>query len=614
MQKSLQGLMQSLLFHILRQNTDLIQTLCPSKDTLMPWTKQELGRIFKRISALSFNKKRFCFLIDGLDEYDGEEEDIISWVQMLAKSPHIKILISSRPWNAFNQAFGNTPYTLAMQDINAQDITRFITRELTETPRFQAIAARDPRFLRVIDTLCEMAQGVWLWAFLVARGLKREIAAEESYEHWQRRIEHIPPTLEGFFYQQLERLDPIYKEQTARILLVMLAKQNPLDTEEYLCIEKEAYDINYLDKLPWTDSDPWSRDPGAEEDIRKRRDENINSLKLSKTKAMQHLEMRCKDLIVISPLRLRSSGHAATVDFLHRTVCDFFQTTYYNTLKIQAGTLSPLVSLHRLYIAQLKTRPRSWYIRHPRINQNWNRSYSILLKHVCEDASFDYRLIQEFERLAVQRGRGIHRQWGLSIPNRLLRAVAQGQEEAMLTITMIVCISLGILQYVNQNWGNADYRQLFHKWQWRLPPISLSLPHLNRKTIDGPAMWYHTPKVEILPLLLESGGTSPNDLCSFPPSRFEPSIGAGYRFLDHLTAFETIESVTPKYGPCEKTFDILKAIELLFEHGLYLPTESESALCCTDLWGGAQLAQSSCSFAVMDSGCSLSVRKSIFPR
>ncbi|KAK7983463.1 bifunctional epoxide hydrolase 2 [Apiospora arundinis] len=145
MQKSQQGLLQSLLFQILRQDLELIPILCPGRDTILPWTKTELCKVFEQLSCTDLGDRKFCFFIDGLDEYEGEEEEVIQVISQLATSPHIKICTSSRPWNAFRYAFGETEYTLSMQDLTAKDIAAYVDAELINHPAFKKCVEEDER-------------------------------------------------------------------------------------------------------------------------------------------------------------------------------------------------------------------------------------------------------------------------------------------------------------------------------------------------------------------------------------------------------------------------------------------------------------------------------------
>jgi len=60
----------------------------------------------------------FCFFIDGLDEYDGDHNDIIQIIDELSRISRIKICLSSRPWNIFEDVFGQgSNQKLALQDL-----------------------------------------------------------------------------------------------------------------------------------------------------------------------------------------------------------------------------------------------------------------------------------------------------------------------------------------------------------------------------------------------------------------------------------------------------------------------------------------------------------------
>jgi hypothetical protein len=51
---------------------------------------------------------KFCFFIDGLDEYSGDEEETLRLMLDISSSSNIKICVSSRPWNTFLDAFETT--------------------------------------------------------------------------------------------------------------------------------------------------------------------------------------------------------------------------------------------------------------------------------------------------------------------------------------------------------------------------------------------------------------------------------------------------------------------------------------------------------------------------
>lgn len=146
MQKSQTGLFRSLLYEVLRQCPDLIQTVCacklesfrPFRRELEPWTQPELWQAISQLRNQSGATARFCFFIDGLDEYDGDPDNIVDVLESLRSWPDIKLCISSRPWNEFRDAFGRaSDPQLAVEDLTRNDIKLYVRNTLEGEPAFQ---------------------------------------------------------------------------------------------------------------------------------------------------------------------------------------------------------------------------------------------------------------------------------------------------------------------------------------------------------------------------------------------------------------------------------------------------------------------------------------------
>jgi hypothetical protein len=184
MQKSRQGLLQTLLHDIFRQFPELIETSCkqrwtvndPSEET-KSWGLSELHTTLKAATSQPTFSADFCFFIDGLDEYQGEHgfehlelcEDLLN----LSKSPHIKLCVSSRPWNVFEDAFGHEPtLKLSIHELTNGDIRRFAEFRLHQHPRWKIFASEVNTAGKLVEGITERAQGVFLWAFLVPNSLE----------------------------------------------------------------------------------------------------------------------------------------------------------------------------------------------------------------------------------------------------------------------------------------------------------------------------------------------------------------------------------------------------------------------------------------------------------
>lgn len=102
MQKSLLGLLQSLLFEILSRRPEWIPAICPTRwssdvASLAQWTMVELKSVLKHLLRQEVTPSdKFCFFIDGLDEYDGDMHDILDCLYEIDCSTQIKLCLSSR--------------------------------------------------------------------------------------------------------------------------------------------------------------------------------------------------------------------------------------------------------------------------------------------------------------------------------------------------------------------------------------------------------------------------------------------------------------------------------------------------------------------------------------
>ncbi|KAK1687540.1 hypothetical protein BDP55DRAFT_714367 [Colletotrichum godetiae] len=134
LQKSINGLLRSLLDEIFRQMPDLIDQIVPegpgqnvyrlqSGENGRDWPIFQLERIVYQMVDCDKLALRFFFFVDGLDEYDGDHPKLILIPSRLASSPNVKLCVSSRPWNVFEDAYGKTSlWKLALQDLTQNDI------------------------------------------------------------------------------------------------------------------------------------------------------------------------------------------------------------------------------------------------------------------------------------------------------------------------------------------------------------------------------------------------------------------------------------------------------------------------------------------------------------
>jgi hypothetical protein len=255
MQNSQEGLLQSLLYQVLRQCPHLIPIICPSrwKETALIsgpdlWTYPELSQAINSLAKQDDLSAKFCFFVDGLDEYNGEHIDIIHILQSFANSPSFKLCVSSRPWNVFVEAFGgNLEQKFVLQDFTKEDIRLYAKNKLQEDTRFLRLMNQDHRCQSLIEDIVERSAGVFLWVYLVVRSLLRGLTDDNDVDTLQLRLDRLPADLENYFKQILETIEDVYQKQTAQIFLLTVHAISPLSAIALSLLEKEKEDPN----SPW---------------------------------------------------------------------------------------------------------------------------------------------------------------------------------------------------------------------------------------------------------------------------------------------------------------------------------------------------------------------------
>lgn len=371
MQKSQNGLLQTLLFHIMQQSPETARDLVParfwtSEDLdISPWTTRELCTAIKAFGQEKQLGARLCFFIDGLDEYVGEHEDLVELLAALAKSPYIKLCVSSRPWNVFSRAYNKrTDGQLSLHELTKHDITKYIKNKLEASPLFRDLELQNPRGCRQLTRdITTKAQGVFLWVYLVVRSLLRGLRNDDSLIILQRRLFGFPETLDGYFQRMFDRIESVYRTHSARILLAAFHSEKPLPlwAPRYLELELESL----------------GRDVNIEAaDCQCHGKGDLHYTPEQQEQVRRYIDARCADL-----LEVVSDG----VVFIHRTARDFLDhRSWLGKLRVLAGPeFRVTLSLAKLYLTDSKTASTAGYnsagLRH--VDYTAEASRLLVLKH-----------------------------------------------------------------------------------------------------------------------------------------------------------------------------------------------------------------------------------------
>lgn len=229
LEKSQEGLLRALLYQILQQHPELVSSTFPVRWKCLersrrakPWTRKELLDGFRLVLREVSIESRFCFLIDGLDELEGDHNELIAALDALNISSAVKICVSSRPWNIFRTAYmKNADTQFALHELTSQDIDVYITDTLN-APRRGPVNWQRSELATFRQDIRQRAKGVFLWVTLAVKNLRRGIDEGDSVGMLQKRFKAYPTELQDFYQHIFDSIEPIYHVYTACLILMML--------------------------------------------------------------------------------------------------------------------------------------------------------------------------------------------------------------------------------------------------------------------------------------------------------------------------------------------------------------------------------------------------------
>lgn len=293
---------------------------------------------------------RFCFFIDGLDEYEGDHYQLTKDLFAISNSEFVKLCVSSRPWTEFTDAFSHdADRMMVLQDLTRSDMEKYIRGMLGDDERFERLCREDPRGQVFVTEILDKAQGVFLWVFLVVRSMRDGLTRHDDIATLRARLNELPSDLEEYFRHILKTIDKVYRAHTARTFqLAVRATSLPLTAFWYLPVEVK--NPEYLLEEPVAE-------PLSSKDAHDFRE-----------KATYRINAWCRDLLEVHELPLPVDPRLRTamerniflrhrIEFLHRTVRDFLllkdiQNELDECIDIP---FNPWLTLVRVYLYEAKS-------------------------------------------------------------------------------------------------------------------------------------------------------------------------------------------------------------------------------------------------------------------
>jgi hypothetical protein len=328
LQRSQVGLFRSLLYDALEDQTDLVPSIFPHElesalsdiargqnvlSVEWNWSLNKLQQAFARLTKYATTSLKFCFFLDGLDEYEGDHENLAKFFTSLSSMSHVKLCVSSRPWLIFEESFRGIP-GLRLQDLTFDDIVAYVGDMLQDDRKMLYLANKNPSHAsELVNEIVTKANGVFLWVTLVVRSLLKGLRNGDDVADLSRRLKDLPADLGPFYKHMMDQIEPLYRQQAAQIfqtyraMMVVQGLDAIIDPLE-LNLAVTAYPFEDLYR---------SWNPMELDEYQSRREQMD-----------VHLKSRCAGLLETTEHKLaaRTNRSSFKVAYLHRTVRDFLDT------------------------------------------------------------------------------------------------------------------------------------------------------------------------------------------------------------------------------------------------------------------------------------------------
>lgn len=246
-QRTISGLQRTLLFQTLSQCPELIEDVFPLQMSQMKSSQFQSDTSVEKIQVFDSGRiqdafhlllekthharHRFCFFIDGLDEYEGNRlahEDLAAQLKGWTSGTDVKLLVSSRPWPEFHDIFKGNP-SIHLHRLNAFDIKRYCSQQLEQDREVRTIGIHHMEGLiqELVQEITVHSQGIFLWAHLVLQATRQGIRQGDSTTVLMEKLKEFPPDLDDLYTKLRE---PIQKSDNDRIRsnrMLLLAANTP---------------------------------------------------------------------------------------------------------------------------------------------------------------------------------------------------------------------------------------------------------------------------------------------------------------------------------------------------------------------------------------------------
>ena len=158
LQKTVKGLLRSLLLQILPKVPGLTESLASEyldyPDIVLAWPTKQLVTMFERALQMADKCQHcFCIFIDGLDEFEGDVDELLLLISRLQRHSYVKCCVSSRREHQLELHLSRYA-TLRLEELNYDDIVTHVREKLgvyKVPPKFIDETAKKSAYLQMVS-------------------------------------------------------------------------------------------------------------------------------------------------------------------------------------------------------------------------------------------------------------------------------------------------------------------------------------------------------------------------------------------------------------------------------------------------------------------------------
>jgi hypothetical protein len=207
LQNCMSGLLRSLIYQLVQADPFRTHSPMSAKDWGHPsWTRSDLLRLLMEILH-ELSSARVYLMVDGLDECEGEQHELIDLIFVLQKLEGVKICVAGRPLPFLGSRLMRPP-DLMLDEANAGDISTFVRARLA---RF---ANEIPKGLAM--TLVKRSERSFIEAEILVDVVEPMLVARADEKTMRRRIDEMPTSAASRKMEDPEQEDLSILEELRR--------------------------------------------------------------------------------------------------------------------------------------------------------------------------------------------------------------------------------------------------------------------------------------------------------------------------------------------------------------------------------------------------------------